>query len=298
MLIDTAKLLASRVHFISREETLLSEVPDTVQRKARKIIKKLRKVTFNLEKYNMGRIGFTELFSVRVSPYTTFRNDYPMKAFYFGVVVEPDEKSNNALAAMCRNIDLKTVNSRICRYPMTCENIFDGMVESLCELLDFLCNLEKKYHQVNWLPSSVKLQAEYDSGTNDIELVCLVQPRHLPVIEQHYSTTEIRPNCPVKPYMDYLVNALAAAAADRPSNKSVAIPEGPGKTEVDPWWPTAKVKTIHTWYSSVYSKRAERDKIIEESKDTVEKVKSKMDDILARNRKTAEEPAKEPEGES
>lgn len=142
------------------------------------------------------------------------------------------------------------------------------------------------------------MRAEYDSGTNDIELVCLVQPRHLPVIEQHYSTTEIRPNCPVKPYMEYLVNALAAAAADSSSNKSVAIPEGPGKTEVDPWWPTAKVKTIQTWYSSVYSKRAERDKIIEESKDTVEKVKSKMDDILARNRKTAEEPAKEPEGES
>ena len=294
MLIDTAKLLASRVHFISREVTLLSEVPDAVQRKARKIIKKLRKVTFDLEKYNMGRIGFTELFSVRVSPYTTYRNDYPMKAFHFGVVVEPDEKSNNALAAMCRKIDLKAVNSRICRYPMTCENIFDGMVESLCELLDFLCNLEKKYNQVNWLPSSVKLQAEYDSGTNDIELVCHVQPRHLPVIEHHYSTTEIRPNCPVKPYMEYLVNALAAAAADRSSNTSVAIPECPGKTEVDPWWPTAKVKTIHTWYSSMYSKRAERDKIIEESKDTVEKVKSKMDDILARNRKTA----KEPEGES
>lgn len=257
----------------------------SARRKAEKIEKQLSKVVFDLRYYGMEPLAFTDMFEMTVDydPRRVFTKSSDEDVYFIGVTLVP--RCEHEIAKFCARLladgDRGGLKNRITRWQLACDNIFEGVIDSINSFLKFLIiQLYPKRFYVNGLPEAIGICGMWCNQTKEYEIYAHVTPRTVSCI-MDFAKNAAKDNSlagvALSEYEKYVINELALAATAKP-----------GKINLET--PSADVITFIPWFNQ-YLKVQEYEKLKHECASVIDKINARVSELQKAEKVTLEKAA-------
>lgn len=255
----------------------------SARRKAERIEKRLSKVVFDLRYYGMEPLPFTDMFEMTVdySPRSVDTKSSDEDVYFIGVTLVPG--CEHEIAKFCAKLltdgDRGGLKNRIPRWQLACDNIFEGVIDSINSFLKFLIvHLYPKRFYVKGLSAALGICGMWCNETKEYELYAHVTPRTVSYI-MDFAKQSANGNsfvgAALPEYEKYVINELALAATAKPD-------------KIDLETPSADVITFTPWFNQ-YFKVQEYEKLKHECAGVIDKIKVRVSELQEAVKVTPEE---------
>lgn len=245
----------------------------SARRKAEKIEKKLSKVVFDLTYYGQEPLAFTDMFEMTVDyrPSSVVTKSSDEDVYFIGITICP--RCNHEIAKFCAKLladgDRGGLKNRIPSWQLTCDNIFEGVIDSINSFLKFLIvQLYPKRFYVNGLSAAIGICGMWCNETKGYELYAHVTPRTVSYI-MDFAKKSANGNsfagAALPEYEKYVINELALAATATPD-------------KIDLETPSVDVITFTPWFNQ-YIKVQEYEKLKHECAGVIDKIKVRVSEL-------------------